>query len=525
MTTCPRCDSKLIPNGSRMECEAYVNWYVYDLHVNTKPCPCDYSEIRTAFDVVAERLPSLTAKIAKIARKAVRFGVAAPTITAGDEFERVIKINGVRTVVRYVRVIVAGVAPKLNGWEFCAVVDHDGEENILRGLERSGMPERYRSDGPTCEHCKLSRRRNETFVLKNEDGRWARVGRSCLADFLGHASPAAIAAAAEYLMDALGAARGESEEDGLGAARGESEDGGIAGDPAIETYCAFVACAIRKHGWTPRSAKNGEATADVASEWLWAAVKKPGTCPTPDDADRETAEAALEWARGLAGENDFEYNLRAASKRAGVARRNEGLTAYIVAGHLRAEAKRREPRAESQWIGTVGQRFGGKGTKKAPGLPALRLTVVHVSEHSTQWGASYLNILRDEAGNAFKWFGSECLETGSTYDVAGTVKAHAVYGDVKQTVLTRCSCVKVEREGTPAADVQVGQWRTRSADDVTNGRECKHVRIDRIDHKGVHYALFVCGIERYSECVDPAERLADCYPVVCDEPAIKQEAA
>jgi hypothetical protein len=435
--TCPKCSAPLAKDGASMTCSALLNWF------GPGKAPCDYSELRRVFEVPNENLYRLRATIEKLARRAKRIGCAAPTITIGEEFSKLRR--NVDTDERYylamTRVTVTGVSPRINGWTFGATVDHDGEENVLRGI-LDGYPAHYREAGPACEHCNTARRRSETFLLRSDKGEWKQVGRSCLKDFLGHEDPSSVAAMAEMLAEATGAA----EDCGEGGFGGR-------GDPAIEDYLAFVACAIRLEGWTSRKSARETMktpTSDMAVMWM---NDKDRTCPRPEDADRATVEAALEWARGIADDgSEFDLNLRAASKRVAVSPKNMGITAYIVAGYLREKTKQdeRAARRPSEHVGEVGVRFGSGKGKKA--IAPLCLIVERVIPCDGQYGTTYITMMRDAYGNSFKWFASGvCLETGETYNIAGTVKAHDEYKGNKQTVLSRCVATKVETAGSSSS--------------------------------------------------------------------------
>jgi hypothetical protein len=403
---------------------------------------CDYTEIRRSFEVPEENVRRLADKIAKLARKAAKLGCPAPMFAVvGEPFEKQRKTeDGHKYFVTYRHVEVSGESPQINGWRFAATVDHDGEENILRAII-DGAPARYRSARADCEHCKTHRRRSETFLLLSETGEWRQVGRQCLKDFLGHADPTSLAACAEWLAEAME----EAEEC-------ESLEGGSRiGDPAIERYLAYVACVIRLDGWKSRKSvefSDGLCTSVAAALWM---NDKSGKAPKPEEKDHETAEAAIEWARGIADDaSDFDLNLRAASKRSGVSQKNAGITAYLVAGYLKCKTERKD-KVESQHVGEVGKRFGSGKGKKA--IPALRVTVERVIPSEGAYGTTYITTMRDVAGNVVKWFASgTCLETGEQYDVSGTVKSHGDYKGTRETVLSRCTAVKVPEAAEAAPE-------------------------------------------------------------------------
>lgn len=428
--------------------------------------------VSRSFVVPVCNIARLGEKIAKLAKRAVKLGCASPVMTVGAS--RHVNANSVPgwksdvsvdiddsgfsfpadepeaiELIEVADVVVSGEAPRINGWTFAATVDHDGEDNIVRGVIE-GYPSHYRTDSATCEHCKLSRKRNETFILRSDAGDWTRVGRSCLKDFLGHSDPMNAAAYAEILAEAMEAA-GRCGDESSGS-----------GDPATDVFLAYVSLAIRQFGWVSRRSarERGDettATASVAIGWLYehrvaAKQRRDSKAPRATDADRAMAGAALAWALAIGEDGsdvgDFEHNLRAAAKRGGVGQKNVGITAYIVAGYQRAMGIV-VSRAESQYVGEIGQRFGAGKGKKA--IAPLTLTVTRVVALEGQWGTSYINIMRDTAGNVVTWKTGECLATLATYTVTGTVKAHEEYRGMRQTVLTRCSSERVYAEADVAA--------------------------------------------------------------------------
>lgn len=140
------------------------------------------------YRVPEQNYPVLESRIAKLAKRAAKLGIPAPTvaIVAIDETRET--RDGVTRLRRIFSVTITGEAPKLAGWAFAAVLQPTVDEagvslgNILRvvpGFEQA-VPAQFRAAGNNCDHCHTSRRRNETFVLVNEAGEWKQVGRSYL---------------------------------------------------------------------------------------------------------------------------------------------------------------------------------------------------------------------------------------------------------------------------------------------------------------------------------------------------------
>lgn len=99
----------------------------------------------------------------------------------------------------------------------------------------------------------------------------------------------------------------------------------------------------------------------------------------------------------------------------------------------RAERPAQAPRAPvaGSFVGDVGNRIN------------FVLTVRKVLSFEGEYGTTRLHFLVDSEGNTFKWAtSSRILEEGETYAIKGTIKAHAEYRGVKQTILSRCVAIR-----------------------------------------------------------------------------------
>lgn len=382
------------------------------------------------YQIPEQNLSHFRTKIDALIRRAVKLKFPAPSYKVGAPHEisrTTLDLDG-STYTEWFTIFdvtVEGVAPCFSGWRFHSTVDYEeGSASVIFRTVRgsSPVPERFRTLGSICEHCKTKRRRSAVYLLAHDDGRVIQVGKSCLKDFLGHASPDNIAAVAELIMELAG---------GMGA---EESLGGHAGSPDSKTYLAFVALEIRKHGWLSKSKTMDEqsSTSCAAMGRLFdhtkaARDRTSAKTEKPSDDDRARAATALEWARGISPDSDYLHNLKAAASREGVGK-NAGLIASIIPAWDRMMAATRE-RPVTEFVGVVGARLKG-----------LRLTVDKVIPiMGGEWGDSSLHVMVDAGGNKLTWKSStKTLETGSTYTVTGTVKKHddSKYG--KQTVLSRC---------------------------------------------------------------------------------------
>ncbi len=401
-----------------------------------------------AFRIPVENLPDLTARFEKLAKRAVKLGVPAPTFTAIAIEET--DTAGVLDTWHWV--VVEGDAPKFAGWELTAVIALDHAEpdapNVVTTVGDADLDEilAWRGLGDVCDHCHVNNRgRNKLVVVTHETGERKIVGTTCLRDFLGHTSPTAIATWAQWIEDA--ADLREYEERG---ARTEYRF-----DPV--TYLAWTVRAITDNGWVPRS-RVGEATptADAATHLLLLAARvvKPGRFETiPDDLTADElalAAAALDWAQAVAPTNDYLANLAAVASKTSFRYSDLGIAASAITAYQRDHSRAIEKAAAaaatagSVHFGAVKERLDVTGT----------VTMVRIFE-GFYGPTALVKLLID--GNVAVWWCSNVAnapDQGDTVTGKATVKSHEFYEGVAQTVLTRAALTVVEAPA-PAAGLTV----------------------------------------------------------------------
>lgn len=407
--------------------------------------------VSNIYTIPGANLGGLEARITKLAAKAKKLGTGAITFKVlSSERRTFIDDLGWEILRTYYTVQVSGPAPKINGWTFIATLEHSPEGVIVRGvpgLTTEGELVSYRASTNLCDYCKKSRARQNTFVLRSDDGAYRQVGRNCLRDFLGHDDPEALAALAEQLTDAFMLAD-EAEEEAWGYG------GHAPRTMSIHTYLGVVAACVRRFGWVPRSkAEEWErmSTTEAADNVL---REKRGyedgqecdnlKCPCTrtgghvgvTDADVAKVEQALEWVRSWKqdGLDDYRYNLFVACAAEAIEPRRFGIVASLIGAYDR-EIERRQERAEKEakepaldeWVGKVGER-----------VDLLNLTVRNVRALESPYGVTQLHTFKDADGRRYKWFSSgRSYAEGATVNVTATIKSHESYQDHKITVLTR----------------------------------------------------------------------------------------
>jgi len=389
--------------------------------------------------------------------------------------EITIKITGSRTeeyeknLQKLTRVFntveVTGAQPKLDGWEFAATFEHDAETGLTiirnNAAFTTPIPAEFRKASPVCDHCKLARRRNDTFLCYNaQDKQFKQIGRNCLRDFLGHKDPHAVLAAAEIWFDLT---------ECLGDEDGDPDDGwreyGYKTVVVLnrDEFVTRAFAVTRTKGFIGRgkAKENPEAglypTADCLLDLLlpsksqredrkWVKLNEE---TQSNERDHEDALAAIEWVKGFEARldslNDYQHNLFVACASEVLPVRRVGIVASLAAAYLKhvervkAEKQAQESRL-NEYFGTVGERLRG-----------LVLKVENIFANENQFGVTYITRFSDKEGRTFVWFASGTeLEKDKSYKVTGTVKAHTEYQKkgstfepLKQTILSRCDCNEV----------------------------------------------------------------------------------
>jgi hypothetical protein len=381
-----------------------------------------------------------------LSKRAKRKGLSPVTWSWGKAYvvekERVphpeygYKVEYTADVARIPLTIVGG-NPHYEGWTFIAVLEHLDGENIVRVLPGHELPKQYRECSPVCGHCNFNRKRNDTYVLRHDDGKYIQVGSTCIKDFLGSDDAGKVASAASYIADVRDIAEGG--EEGYG-------EGGGSNASALLQYLPYVAYVVRKDGWVSKTAareKGGLATASVAARYLYDKEARRKDNVQLEAQDELMAESAEAWAENLsdaaidAETGDYLHNLRVIARSGVVTPRSEGLAASMVIAYQRAIGRERE-RAERAARPTLDAYVGTVGKREV----FHNVTLDFVTGYETQYGYTTILKFRTVEGATLVWKASSTTLTrqdvGKRYQLIGTVKAHSEYNGAKQTIVSRC---------------------------------------------------------------------------------------
>lgn len=429
---------------------------------------------KRVFLVPERNLPAFNARFAKVVKKAKKVGVEEPTFTVHFKTRIEVEVDYCpvtyhikREWVSALAITVAGPKPIIEGWTFVASILHTATEdgkNLVVSSSDITLPLEYRTADDSCDHCGHKRFRKNTFVLVDEDGNFKKVGSTCLKDFIGNMTASSVANWATFWWTFENDCGNEFWGDG--EYKGENYI-------SLAAFMNYVAKNVRLDGkfmsiskcrdeWgdiveTPTVDKASWDIEDVNSKASkdWSVEKRTEMLPTVEDVETATEwiEAIREYAENLTDEesealNDYEWNLITVTAGDALNKRAKGLAASLASWYWRRftlpelEATRVNYSETSEYVGEIKERLRG-----------LEVTVL--SKHGFEGGFGWTDIYKfaDTDDNLFTWFSTGNVkrpdgETGLSKDetvvIDGTVKAHNVYRDAKETLLNRCTVKEIK---------------------------------------------------------------------------------
>lgn len=304
---------------------------------------------RSVYRIPERNFPKFEEQIEALSKRSLKLGFPAIKPIAFSH-EQVTNSAGIPVTDRngrpeyVIEVYLTAEMPRINGWTFVARLDHANEVgNIIRTIPNTGeLPSKFRNTAPDCDHCKINRKRRDTFVVRNDEtSEHKQIGSSCLKDFFGH-DPYKIAKLAELL--------GYADEVGHAASQGEFVMRDKRWIDTVE-FVTYTAAAIRQFGWVPGSAarsSRGELRATRATatslmfpadsqhweEDEWDAYRARTITPQ----DEAVAAESLAWVQSLSDKddiNEYLHNLTVVASAPVMESRSTGLAASIPAAYSR----------------------------------------------------------------------------------------------------------------------------------------------------------------------------------------------
>jgi len=336
---------------------------------------------------------------------------------------------------------IEGEPPKLAGWTFLGTLDHISlpGQVVVNTVPGQSVPQQFFNAPPVCDHCNKTRNRNETFILRHDDGKYMKVGRMCLRDFLGHDPTRAVQA----LTSLFQFVRDLADETKWGGGGGWTS---WSYDPV--KVLAYTAAVINKDGWTPRSASNETRPPTSAAVFE---LLQPGRdaeairrfrnlhhyYDTSNANWEEEATAAIAWLDAqTSGNSEYLHNLKTIRQADTVPAKMLGYWVSLVAAYKRAQEKlvlSKSDKKLNEWYGNVGDKI------------EVDVKVISIRHTDGYYGTVHIYRFLTNEGHTLIWF-ANTDKTGMSaekrYRIKGTVKKQDKYQDWKQTILSRVKKVK-----------------------------------------------------------------------------------
>ncbi len=411
------------------------------------------TESNDTYAIPSWNMGKLTKKIDSLNRRAAKIGTPAITLeTVGERkvvapgYEEQMEIMGAdwcpKITVYDVRV--TGEGPKIDGWKFLGTLDHITLPGsvIINTVPGEKIPEQFHTADGSCDHCGKIRRRNETFVLENEEGEYQMVGRQCVRDFIGYDVGQILGQ-----MTRLRTLLSDMDDEDRWFSGGGHQDYVFDHDKILKTTAAV----IERNGWVPRSAA-GEgrvASADrVLSIFIppkffgkYAAEQQREYREWVDSLDLDNekwmdeAKASHAWLKEQDSNNEYMHNLHAIDGADAVPSRMFGYWCSLVAAYQRAQERLRLAEQQKK----LNEHYGNLKDRVE-----IEIEVVSKRYIEGYYGTVCIVKMLDNDGRTIMWFANTTvdMDKGEKYRIKGTIKKHDEYNGWKQTHLSRVAVLE-----------------------------------------------------------------------------------
>lgn len=318
---------------------------------------------------------------------------------------------------------------KIGGWQVAGRVDSLSDGSLIAMTAPDTELNGFAPESQICEHCGQQRHRNNTYLLKGEDGSIKQVGSNCLQSFTG-IRPQGLWALEYDLEERTDRDRDSSN---VGWTRAYTPENVVA-------LTLLMTEDGRNYRSTSRAREYGtQSTSSMVNTYLNPSTQLANSSEyralleqASSDEVRARAQEVIEFASSIEGHTDYATNLRNLVRQEGITSRHIGIVASAVSAWHREQTRNAQRTAvpeRNEWVGTVGEKIENE-----------EVTIIGIHGMESQYGHTTLVSMRDSQGRTLKWFASgyKDFETGQTMKLEkATVKKHDEYNGNKQTVLTR----------------------------------------------------------------------------------------
>lgn len=380
----------------------------------------------TDYEIPSINLQFLQTKIDKLNKSAKKLGCSPVSMKVGDPFMKKVKNeevdrdgNVIKTAKyqEFRNVTVFGEAPKLNGWTFVGKREPDEVSKAVftKAVPGHNIPDEYADDHDIkCDHCKKNARRNESFIVKNLEGKHMEVGRSCLKDFLGHENPTTYANYAEALYDVHKAFAEQKDEEGFG--QGTWAEG-------LDDLLPVALRTVKNFGFVPNNGDGFSTSMRVSDHFYPPKGQKPIDYQVfPTDEDKEEAKSVLEFMKNHPekDKNDFWRNVSKMANAGAVSVKHFGYIAAAVGQYIKAKnnlTAKEKVSFSQEPIGNVGDKVKIKGSV----VSAFTYQGQSFSYHDN--GVRYILSIKTHDNKLVKMFTTNGggIEKGDDIEISGKV--------------------------------------------------------------------------------------------------------
>lgn len=380
------------------------------------------------FKIPEQNMPELEKKIISISKRGSKIGTGPIVLQI---LTKTVEQNDDGSVNVFNHVTFTGDIPKIEGWEFLARIDHNndrtGASNLIYTAPDKELPAEYRSNPADCDHCVKTRKRRDTFILRNTaSGELKQIGRTCIKDFIGH-DPKHILMMFEYLRRAATLTKEYTDI---------PTDMNNHRFINLQIFLGFVARAIRKNGWTSKSVahENGSiSTCSYALDDMFPANRASIYEVKPTDDDKDVASAAIQHVLGLdKDKNDYIHNIVTIAETGYVDWKATGYAASIVRVYQNYLERLKE---ESNRVDTSNSKHVGERKERLE----LSVRIIFKRIFNGYYGTTTIIKMFSDDGDVFVTFstGNFNPNMDDILKIRGTVKDHQSYKGESQTILNR----------------------------------------------------------------------------------------
>ena len=349
--------------------------------------------------------------------------------------------NGDTVKIKYLEVAAEGKVEH-GPWEFVAVLEHHSSGNVIRNYNKSiEVPERYRTCGPTCEHCNKIRSRKDTYIIFNNDTQeFKQVGTGCLKEYTQG-------------LDAEEVARYISLFDTLIQGEAVSGSGSFERYFNIREVLMYAFETVKHFGYEKADyyERYTRTTRERTMDYLavdtnttrWMTPKQieqlkdeMQSVSFNAESQKDRVEDSLKWIANQEANNNYMNNLKVVCSEDWCTGRDLGILISLVITYKRAldeeiaktlREKEREAEKQSEYLGIVGDKIH---------FTTAKIECIWSGEN--QFGISYLYKMTDTSGNIVMWSTDKGLDLDNNFNVSCSIKKLEDYKGVKQTWVTRC---------------------------------------------------------------------------------------